>query len=73
MCFEFYLLAVIFLQPFWLALAYLLGRGKKREKAVIPSILPKQKELSCSDKREIKEWENILNYDGTKESQEEIL
>lgn len=71
MCFEFYLLAVIFLQPFWLMLAFFIGRGKKRAKIVIPSILPK--EMSCSDKREIKEWENILNYDGTKESQEGIL
>lgn len=65
------LILTLILQPVYLYLAYNVGRGEKLK--VKPSFLKNTpKALTEEEKRALKEWENILNYDGTKESQEEI-
>ena len=69
MFFDLCLLAALILQPFYIYWAYKTGRGEvislKRKICKKSS-----KELSEEEKQQLLEWENILNYDGTKESQE---
>ena len=69
MFFDICLLTALILQPFYIYFAYKVGRGEvinlKRKICGKP-----RKELSEEEKEQLLEWENILNYDGTKESQE---
>ena len=65
------LTVLLLVQPYVIYMAYKVGKGEKVKPISIPHIKPKVK---LTDK-EIKEqtiWQNILNYDGTPQSQEEV-
>ena len=69
--FDFLLILTLILQPLYLYLAYKVGKGEKL-KVRQSFFKPSEKILNKEEKTALKEWKNILNYDGTKESQEEI-
>lgn len=69
--FDVLLILTLLLQPFYIYLAYRVGKGEEL-RFKIRLFNHSERELTKEEKRELKEWKNILNYDGTKESQEEI-
>lgn len=69
--FDVLLILTLLLQPFYIYLAYRVGKGEEL-RFKIRLFKHSERELTKEEKRELKEWKNILNYDGTKESQEEI-
>ena len=65
------LVVVLSLQPFAIYTAYKLGKGEKAEAPKMPK-KPKQVPLSKEQTVALREWKNIMNYDGTSNGQEEI-